>query len=147
MKLEFRRDPDAQEIRVCIVARQRNEEVEEIIRRLQAPKTILAYDDRGETPLEMGEIIRIYTQQRRVMVDSDRGTYTLRSRMYELEEELDGHEFVRISNSEIVNRSRILHLDFSLAGTIRLKLKGGTETYVSRRYVKRIRRIFESRGA
>ena len=144
MKLEFRRDPDARETRVCIIARERNAEVEEIIRRLWVKKTIPAYDERGETILGMDEIIRIYTQQRKVLVDSDRGTFTLRTRLYELEEALDANEFVRISNSEIVSRSRILYLDFSLTGTIRLKLKGGTETYVSRRYVARVRKIFES---
>ena len=143
MKLEFRRDPQARETRVCIIARERSAEVQEIIRRLSLPQTITAYGDRGETPLNMDEIIRIYTQQRRVLVDSDRGTFSLRSRMYEMEELLDPREFVRISNSEIVSRRRILHLDFSLAGTIRLKLKGGGESYVSRRYVRRIRKLFE----
>lgn len=144
MKLEFKRDPAAREIRVCVIARERDAEVEAILRRLQPQETIPAYDLRGETLLGMDEIIRIYTQQRRVLVDSERGTFTLRFRLYELEEMLDGHEFVRISNSEIVARRCILHLDYSLAGTIRMKLRGGTETYVSRRYVARIRKIFES---
>lgn len=143
MKLEFRKDPDAREIRVCIIARERCAEVEEIFRRLQPAQVITAYSHRGETRLELEEIIRIYTQQRKVMVDSDRGTFQLRSRLYELEEMLDDREFVRISNSEIVCKRRILHLDFSLTGTIKLRLKGGTETYVSRRYVRRIRELFE----
>ena len=126
-----------------IIARERDARVEEIIRRLRVGKTLIAYSERGETPLSVDEIIRIFTQQRRVMVDSGRGTFFLRSRMYELEEMLDGNEFVRISNSEIVNKRCILHLDFSLTGTIRLKLTGGIETYVSRRYVSRIRKVFE----
>lgn len=143
MKIEFHRDPAAQEVRVRIEARERTAEVEALMRRIQNPGVIMAYGERGETPLKMDEIIRVYTQRRRVMVDSDRGTYSLRARLYELEEKLDGDAFVRISNSEIVSRRRILHLDYSLAGTIRLSLKGGVETYVSRRYVSRIRKIFE----
>ena len=143
MKLEFRRDPDAQEVRVCIIARERSAEVEEIFRRLQPAQVITGYSHRGEPRLDMSEIIRIYTQQRKVMVDSDRGTFLLRNRLYELEQMLDEKEFVRISNSEIVCKSRIRHLDFSLTGTIKLRLKGGVETYVSRRYVRRIRELFE----
>lgn len=144
MKVEFRRVPGAKEIRVLVEADARTAEVEALLKRLQAPGRIAAYDERGEVLLEMGEIIRVYTQQRRVLVDSDRGCFSLRARLYELEERLDPTEFVRISNSEIVNRRRILRLDFSLTGTIRLSLKGGMETYVSRRYVSRIRRMFES---
>lgn len=144
MKVEFRRVPGAGEIRVVVEADACTAEVEALLDRLKAPERIAAYGERGEILLEMHEIIRVYTQQRRVLVDSDRGSFTLRSRLYELEEKLDAAEFVRISNSEIVNRRRILHLDFSLTGTIRLSLKGGIETYVSRRYVPRIRRMFES---
>ena len=77
-------------------------------------------------------------------LDSDRGSYLLRCRLYELEERLSDADFVRISNSEIVQKGRILRLDFGLTGTIRLILEGGLETYVSRRYVSRIRKMFES---
>lgn len=144
MKIVFRRNPDAREIRVLVEAREKTPEVEALLKRLEPAGKLKAYGERGEILLEMDEIIRIYTQQRRVLVDSDRGSFSLRSRLYELEEKLDAVEFVRISNSEIVSRRRILHLDFSLTGTIRLSLKGGGETYVSRRYVSRIRRMFES---
>ncbi len=144
MKIVFRKNPDAKEIRILVEARERTPEVEALLRRLEPVGQLKAYSERGEILLNMDEIIRIYTQQRRVLVDSDRGSFSLRSRLYELEEKLDAAEFVRISNSEIVNKRRILHLDFSLTGTIRLSLKGGVETYVSRRYVPRIRRMFES---
>lgn len=144
MKIVFRRNPEAKEIRVLVEARERTPEVEALLRRLEPAGKLKAYGERGEILLDMDEIIRIYTEKRRVLVDSDRGSFTLRSRLYELEEKMDAAEFVRISNSEIVNRRRILHLDFSLTGTIRLSLKGGVETYVSRRYVSRIRRMFES---
>ena len=46
---------------------------------------------------------------------------------------------VRISNSEIVNLDYVTALDLSLAGTIRMTLDHSVNTYVSRRYVKRIK--------
>lgn len=143
MKIVFRRNPDAKEIRILVEAQERTPEVEALLKRLEPAGKLKAYDERGEIMLDMDEIIRIYTQQRRVLVDSLQGTYTLRARLYELEEQLDPAEFVRISNSEIVRKHCIRKLDFSLTGTIRLNLKGGIETYVSRRYVTRIRRLFE----
>lgn len=144
MKVEFRLDPGAEEPRVLVLAREQSPEVEALLRRLSAPATLAAYDARGEVLLELNEVIRLYGQRGRVWVDSDRGTFALRDRLYELEERLSGEGFVRISNSEIVHRGCILRLDFSLTGTIRLSLRGGIETYVSRRYVSRIRRMFES---
>ena len=141
MKLEFREDKNAREVRVIVLAPERNAEVEAILARLQEAKKITAYSQRGEELLDPAEVIRIYTERRRVLVDSLRGTFSLRSRLYEIEEMLGG-EFVRISNSEIVNRACIRSLDFSLTGTIRLSLAGGTATYVSRRYVARIKKIF-----
>ena len=144
MKIEFRREPEAAEVRVLVTAAERTPEVEALLRRIRALPAVIAYDDRGEVPLRAEEIIRIYTEGRRVRVDSDRGSFDLRSRLYELEEKLGAADFVRISNSEIVQKGRILRLDFGLTGTIRLILEGGLETYVSRRYVSRIRKMFES---
>ena len=144
MKIEFRREPEAAEVRVLVTAAERTPEVEALLRRIRALPAVIAYDAHGEVPLRAEEIIRIYTEGRRVRVDSDRGSFLLRCRLYELEERLSDADFVRISNSEIVQKGRILRLDFSLTGTIRLMLEGGIETYVSRRYVSRIRRMFEN---
>ncbi len=142
MRVEFRSDPRAEEILVRVTARERTPEVEALLARLASPPAIPAYDARGEVLLAPGEIARVYTERRRVLAESDRGTFALRARLYELEERLGG-DFVRISNSELVRRDRILRLDFGVTGTIRLSLRGGGETYVSRRYVARIRKAFE----
>lgn len=142
MRVEFRQDPESRELHVLVIARERSSEVEALLRRIAAPQAIPAFGERGEVLLSPEEIARVYTERRRVLAESDRGTFTLRSRLYELEARL-GEDFVRISNSELVRRDRILRLDFGITGTIQLTLRGGTVTYVSRRYVSRIRRAFE----
>lgn len=53
--------------------------------------------------------------------------------MYELEESLPSGDFVRISQSEIVNIAAIKKLDLSFSGTISVQLKDGSRYYVSRR--------------
>ena len=143
MKVEFRIDPAADAPYAVIYAPSRTAQVDQIMHRLAEPRVMHAYDDRGETLIEADEIIRIYTENRRVMLESTAGVYQLRRRLYELEERLDTCEFIRISNSEIVARRWIRGLDFSLTGTIRLTLKNGVCCYVSRRYVSRIRKAFE----
>ena len=143
MKVEFRMDPNASEPYAVVYARERDAEVDALIESMSGAHTIEAYSERGKVLLRRAEVQRIYTQQRRVLVEADGGTFFIRERLYALEEKLDGNEFVRISNSEIVNKRRIKKLDFSITGTIRLTFRDGTETYVSRRYVPRIRSLFE----
>ena len=57
------------------------------------------------------------------------------------EERLDNNLFVRISNSEIVNLKKVKSLDLSFAGTICMELSNGDVSYVSRRYVSKIKKI------
>ena len=68
-------------------------------------------------------------------------TVTVRERLYELERQLTGHPFARVSHSEIVNLKRVTALDLRLTDTIRMSLTGGVTVYVSRRYVKRIKEV------
>ncbi|MEE3451384.1 MAG: LytTR family DNA-binding domain-containing protein, partial [Acutalibacteraceae bacterium] len=65
----------------------------------------------------------------------------LRQRLYELEEQLNKYSFVRISNSEIINLKKVRNFDLSLSGTICVTLSDGTATYVSRRYVSKIKKV------
>ena len=86
-------------------------------------------------------IIRIYSEKQRVYAETKLGKYILHKRLYELEEQLDNRKFVRISNSEIVNIKKIKKLDTSLTGTICMYLEGEKMTYVSRRYVSKIKKV------
>ena len=58
-----------------------------------------------------------------------------------LEEQLREQKFVRISNSELVNVQQIEKLDMSYAGTIQMKMRNGDVTYVSRRFVRKIKEV------
>ncbi|MCI7473292.1 MAG: LytTR family transcriptional regulator [Clostridiales bacterium] len=99
---------------------------------------------RGETVrlLEPAELIRVYASAGKVLAATDQGAYALRLRLYEAEAQLDPHLFVRISNSELINLKKVHSFDLSLTGTIRVKLTDGTTTYVSRRYVPKLKKRF-----
>ena len=55
--------------------------------------------------------------------------------------ETDGSIFVRISNSEIVNLKKVRSIDLSFVGTICMEMTDGEVSYVSRRYVSKIKKI------
>ena len=69
---------------------------------------------------------------------SKRESFLIKVPLYKLESELP-RNFVRISNSEIINTDRIIKLDISLTGTIRVLLEGGIESRVSRRYMPKVK--------
>jgi DNA-binding LytR/AlgR family response regulator len=75
------------------------------------------------------------------MAITGNGEYTLRLRLYELEDRLDKNSFVRISNSEIINLRKVKGFDLSFTGTICVTLSNSKVTYVSRRYVAKIKQV------
>ena len=91
--------------------------------------------------MDQSQIYRIGASEGKVYAVTDEGEYQLRLRLYELENRLDKGSFVRISNSEIINLKRVKGFDLSLAGTICVRLTNGMVTYVSRRYVARIKQV------
>lgn len=145
MKIEINIDPACIEPRITIHTDRMTDELEALVRRLSSPSpdAIPAQTERGVELIEAGSIIRVYTERQRVLAQTAQGIYPLKFRLYEMEKRLAGCGFVRISSSELVNTKMISGMDFSLAGTIRISLKGGITTYVSRRHVAEIKRLFD----
>ena len=52
MKIEFRREPEAAEVRVLVTAAERTPEVEALLRRIRSLPAVIAYDARGEVLLK-----------------------------------------------------------------------------------------------
>ena len=67
----------------------------------------------------------------------------VKNRLYELENILDKKVFSRISNSEIVNFNLVENIDFKIIGTLILNFKSGNKSYVSRRYIPKIKKFLE----
>ncbi len=91
--------------------------------------------------IEQVDVIRVYASAGKVLAVTHKGEYVLRLRLYEVEERLSSHTFVRISNSEIINLKKVNSFDLSLNGTICVALANGDITYVSRRYVAKLKKI------
>ena len=119
------------------------EDVNIILNKLsdQAPQIISGSKDNKIEVIELENLIRIYASSGKVFAVTHKGEYALRLRLYEIEERLPPHQFVRISNSEIINLKNVNNFDLSFTGTICVKLANGTITYVSRRYVSKLKKI------
>ena len=142
MKVEVQIDPALDQPVIVLRAPMPTAEVEELSRRLRAeavPQPFTVYTEREAARVSRSMVLRFYAEDKGVFCQTGKGTFTVRQRLYELEEQLAGARFVRVSNSEIVNLDRVTGLDLTLAGTIKMTLEGGTVCWVSRRYVKKLK--------
>ena len=142
MRIDVELDPELRELLVKILAPGESPELAALLGRLEGPERLLGFQGPKAVPLEPGEVLRFYGEDKEVRAQALGGeVYTVRPRLYELEERLPRREFIRVSYSEIVNWKKVTALDLSLSGTIRVTLEGGVTTYVSRRYVKKIKEV------
>ena len=142
LKIDVTLDPALEELLVKVLSPGETEELRALLGRLEEPRRLTGFREGSAVPLEAAEVLRFYGEDKEVRAQAlDGEIYTVRLRLYELEERLDRKTFVRVSHSEIVNWKRVTTLDLSLSGTIRVTLEGGVVTYVSRRYVKKIKEV------
>lgn len=94
----------------------------------------------GHELIAVENISVFFTRNKRVWARTNSRDFQLRQRLSELEQRLDTKQFVRISQSEIVNLRFVQSLDFSIAGMISLRLTDGTTCYVSRRSISNFKK-------
>lgn len=143
MKIEVKIDDSCKEPKIIILTNEMTDEIHALVNKLsdQKPEIIAGYRNDAFEILDPSRIVRIYTASGKVFAVTKEGEYTLRLRLYELEEHLDKRSFVRISNSEIINLKKVRSFDLSFSGTICVKLSDETTSYVSRRYVAKIKQV------
>lgn len=143
MKIEIKLDENCAEPKIIVVTDKINEEINDILRKLSAeqPQILAGFKDEKVTALDLNQIFRIYASGGKVYAETDSDTYILRLRLYETEQRLANHSFVRISNGEIINLKKVKGFDLSFIGTICVSLSNDTVSYVSRRYVSKIKQL------
>lgn len=142
MHVEIKIDSSYTEPKILILTNSVTDDISNLVKKLSetSPQIISGIKDDKIEVLEQSKLIRIYSNAGKVFADTNNGQYTLRLRLYELEERLNPHQFIRISNSEIINLKQVKNFDLRFTGTICVSLLNGTTTYVSRRYVPKIKK-------
>ena len=122
MHIEIKIDEQCQETKVTIITSQITDEVNELVKRLSAEQNCVIAGFRQDCVeiLEQEDLYRIFAQNGKVIAQTDEGEYVLKLRLYEAE---------------------VRGFDLSLTGTILVTLTNGTVTYVSRRYVTKMKQV------
>lgn len=147
MRVDIKIDSSIDDIEVLIVAQRKSQFVNDLV------ELIVDYDKGDSTNLtgyigdrahiiKVSDILRIYAFGQKVYIQTVSHEYLVKYRLYELEEMLKSHKFLRISNSEIVNIRKIMDIDLSITGRVCIRLPGNICTYVSRRYIPKIKKTF-----
>lgn len=142
MKVDIQIDAALTEEQVTFHLQTLRPEVEEIIQRLNAlsQKALVGYVEDEIVLIDPARIVLFYTESGKVMArQADGQTFTMRKRLYELEEQLSGRPFIRISSSALANGKMIARLKMSLNGTMGVLFKDGTQEFASRRCVGNIK--------
>ena len=143
MQIEIKIDPSCTQPKLIVLTDKMTDEIQAIVAKLaeEAPQVLCGFRDDMLEILEQSDILRVYAAAGKVFAVTAQCEYTLRQRLYELEDRLDKNKFVRISNSEIINLRKVKGFDLSFVGTICVTLSNGAVTYVSRRYVAKVKQV------
>jgi len=140
MEIEVKIDSAYKQPKVIIITDKITDEVKSVMKKISENKKLTVFSEEEAIMVEADEIIRIYSESKKVYVQTNHDTYSIRMRLYELEEKLALNQFIRISQSELINRNQIVSLDISLTGTVGVLLKSDIRTFASRRYVSKIKK-------
>ncbi len=143
MKVQIQIEKDYVETQVIIVTKALSASIQELASRIEKePLSVLTgMQNEKYALIKPEEIFRIYADHKKVWVQTKQGLFQIRKTLYQIEELLDEKQFVRISYSEIISLSKIVNFDLSLSGTICVNCIDGSKSYVSRRYVPKIKKI------
>lgn len=142
MQVQIEIDEQQKEPKIVIYTNKLTPEIQELVDNLsqEKPKILTGMQNGILEILNPKEIIRAYSATQKVYVVTETGEYTVKLRLYELEQWLDSTTFIRISNSEIINLKKVKGFNLNLVGTICVEFFNGDKTYVSRRYVSKIKK-------
>lgn len=141
MEVEINLEPGRSEPKVIILTDEITPAVADLARRLTSGELrfLPGWQDGEVFLLDPKQIRRIWAEDQIVLARTENATFSLKLRLYELEDRLAGSSFLRVSHGEIVNFDHVKSLDFSMAGALSLRLDSGDAVFVSRRYMAKIK--------
>ena len=142
MKVEVEIDETLEESKIVIFTNKVTNEVQEVINKIKSNenKAYTGTRDQKVYLLNPKDIFYFYAENQKVLVKTEDGILQVKLKLYEIEEQIIGTNFLRISNSVIANIDKIKNFEITLNGTLCIKFTNGDVEYSSRRYVSKIKK-------
>ncbi|MEI3613786.1 LytTR family DNA-binding domain-containing protein [Pseudogracilibacillus sp. SO30301A] len=141
MKINIDIDDNHEETRITIQAKEWTQELEEIVNIIKKNKQqrLLGVDEEQTILLEPKEIDFIHSEKRKTYAVSKDSRFEVKMKLYEVEEFLIPHGFMRFSKSVIGNIHRIKKFEASFNGNLCVYFQSGSKEYITRKYVGAIK--------
>lgn len=148
MKLFLREDPRVPETEVEIRFRERDREVDDLVKAISlSGEVLMGINNKGDTEtIYISQILYIEAVERDVFAYKAKDVLRIRKTLYELEDDLKEKYFVRISKSTIVNIKAVSSIAPEDFRRIKLLLKNGEYLIVSRSYANDFKAAIGMKG-
>ena len=141
MKVEIDIDEKYTDTNVVIHSPRLTQDIEKMVAMMRMLNMQIAVTKKDETFLiETDKILYIEAIDRKTFVYTEDDMYESQLKLYEVEQELLEHDFLRISKQGIVNLKMIKSLKADINRKIKVTLKNGEQILVSRMYSDELRR-------
>ena len=140
--------PSGAEEEIIIRCAQPDADILGLIYALKARRDKLPCTDNGSiVMIEPGNIYYFEAVDDHVFAYCESKVYEIKRKLYELEQQFDNTDFLRISKSVIVNISKITRLTPGFNGRFEALLDNGERTMISRQYVPALKKKLGLGGA
>lgn len=150
IKINTNISSELKETSITINAPELSEEIQNLIQYISninaVPNQIVANKNNQIYFIDLEKVICFFSKDKYNYVRIKEGTYKIKYKLYELEEIFKQKDFIRISNSCIININQVECFDTSILGTVLVKLKDNTQETVSKRNVAPIMKLLKERG-
>ncbi len=126
---------------ITIKTDQWTEELQALVQHIQAekPQRIFGIDGDQTILLQPAKIDFMYVENRKVYAALPEQRLEVRKKLYELEQILHVHHFMRFSKSVLGNINNIQRFELSFSGNLCVYFMSGNKEYISRKYVANIK--------
>ncbi|MDD6193541.1 MAG: LytTR family DNA-binding domain-containing protein [Lachnospiraceae bacterium] len=141
MKIEIDIDDKYQDTEVVVKTPRLTKEIEKMISLMRIVDMQMAVKRQGETYLlDAGEILYIEAVERNTFIYTQDATYESDLKLYELEQQLEERDFIRVSKQSIINLRKVKSLKADINRKIRVTLQNQEQIIVSRMYADELRK-------
>ena len=147
MKVRIEIADDLTESEIIIRCREIDEEIGRLQRTISetasARQQMLCYQNEKEFYLPLQKILFFETSENRIEAHTAEDVFTVRHRLYELEEFLPSY-FLRVSKSTILNSKEVYSITKRLTASSLVQFRGThKKVYVSRNYYKALKTMLD----
>lgn len=141
MKIHLVFNNDIETTEIHIHAKEYNEQIEQLMKQLQAtqsPTMIDGYFNQDIHMLKVDEIYSIYAEGPKVYLQTEEQEFEAKKKLYELEAQL-AKDFVRVNKSTLINLNKITSIQLATLSSTQALLENGVSIHISRKYIKELK--------